>query len=61
MIGALKTELPLKIRFSNHDILSKKVSWLRHNHDISVVNHDIFKIFPDILKMSWLTTEMSWL
>ena len=54
MVGAIKTELSLKIRFSNHDILSKKVSWLCHNHDIFAVNHDIFRIFQDILKMSWL-------
>ena len=73
MVDALKTKLPMKIRFSNHDILSKKVSWLRHNHDIFVVNHDIFKIFQDIFEMawvfkifqdrfemSWLTTKMSW-
>ena len=42
MVGAQKMKLPPNIRFFNHDTLSKKVSWLRHNHDISVVNHDIF-------------------
>ena len=34
MVGTAKIKLPVKIRFSSHDILSKKVSWLRHNHDI---------------------------
>ena len=33
-----------KSDFRTHDILSKKMSWLRHNHDISKVNHDIFKL-----------------
>ena len=61
MVGALKTKLLLKIRFFNHDILWKKVSWLCHNHDISVVNHDIVRIFQDILKMLLFTTEKSWL
>ena len=55
MVGTTKSKLPVKIRFSNHDIISEKVSWLRHNHDIQVANHDIFKILYSYI---WSFTKL---